>query len=241
MGIIERFWSDTGDVVDAGEVQNYHLPAQWENGYKGPKNMEYPLADEYAIHKGKIALDAIKVSDITRVTLKETRHNASQTARKAWEKRLDITKEDWRHVAKLYTLPLLRHTDKHPHFKHITHRRIGTKNRFAGSPTEKCRLCNHHQENSCHLAWCPATKKIFDAIDAITEYTPDVNRTRKQKAKDRLFAYPGETAPDSLKTLYIIAWKYIIRDFYRVEFESYEYHYIPVLESTLMRFTTLAS
>ena len=38
--------ADSGDVVDAGEVQNYHPPAQWENGYKGPKNMEYPLADE---------------------------------------------------------------------------------------------------------------------------------------------------------------------------------------------------
>ena len=112
----------TCDVVDAGEVQNYHPPAQWENGYKGPKNMEYPLADEYAIHKGKIALDAITVSDITGATLKETRHNTSQTARKAWEKRLDITKEDWKHVAKLYTLPLLKHTDKHSHFKHITHR-----------------------------------------------------------------------------------------------------------------------
>ena len=36
-------------------------------------------------------------------------------------------------------------------------------------------------------------------------------------------------------------WKYIIRDFYRVEFESYDYdyHYIPVLEATLIRFTTL--
>ena len=127
----------------------------------------------------------------------------------------------------------------HPHFKHITHRRIGTKNRFTDSPTEKCRLCNRHQENSCHLAWCPATKKVFDAIDAIAGYTPSANRTRKQKAKDRLFAYPDVINPDSLKTLYIIAWKYIIRDFYRVEFESYEYHYIPVLESTLVRFTTL--
>ena len=45
--------------------------------------------------------------------------------------------------------------------------------------------------------------------------------------------------PDSLKTIYIIAWRYIIRDYRIIEFESHEYHYIPVLESTLMRFTPL--
>ena len=39
--------------------------------------------------------------------------------------------------------------------------------------------------------------------------------------------------------MYIIACKYILRDFYGVEFESYEYHYVPVLEATLVRFTIL--
>ena len=49
-------------------------------------------------------------------------------------------------------------------------------------------------------------------------------------------------APDSLKALYIIAWKYIIRDFYRVRLrvvQSPLYTRVRVLESTLMRFTTL--
>ena len=100
-------------------------------------------------------------------------------------------------------------------------------------------MCNRYQEDSCHLAWCPATRKIFDTIDAIANYTPKQNRSHRQKTKDRLFAYPNATTPDSLKTLYIIAWRYIIKDFYRLEFESYEYHYIPALESTLIRFTTL--
>ena len=59
-----------------------------------------------------------------------------------------------------------------------------------------------------------ATRKIFDAIDAIADYTPDANRSRKQKTKDRLFAYPNATTPDSPEALYIIAWRYIIRDFY---------------------------
>lgn len=72
-----------------------------------------------------------------------------------------------------------------------------------------------------------------------TRPTPRPGRSRTQKIKERLFAYPGAIAPDSLKTLYIIACKYILRDFYGVEFESYEYHYVPVLEATLVRFTTL--
>eukprot|EP00967_Tisochrysis_lutea_P030278 scaffold35524_cov28-Tisochrysis_lutea.AAC.1 len=51
--------SGTGDVTNEGEVRYYHPPAKWENGYKGPRFAEYPLADEYAINKGKVALDAI--------------------------------------------------------------------------------------------------------------------------------------------------------------------------------------
>ena len=76
-------------------------------------------------------------------------------------------------------------------------------------------------------------------LDAIANYTPKPNRPKQQKIKDRLFAYPAESTPDSLKTLYVIAWRCIIRDFYRMEFESHTYHYIPVLETTLIRFTTL--
>jgi len=103
--------------------------------------MEYPLADEYAIRKGKIALDAITVADVNKTEPKASRGNAPQAAKFAWERRLNITSEEWKHIAKLYTMPLLKHTDKHLHFKHITHRRIGTRNRFIASPTDVCRLC----------------------------------------------------------------------------------------------------
>ena len=131
--------------------------------------MEYPLADEYAIRKGRVALDAITVSDIAREATKTTRKNVSQAARSAWENRLNITKDEWIHIARLYAMPLLKHTDKHLHFKHITHRRIGTRNRFPNSLTTKCRLCRDHREGSCHLAWCPETKKIFENIDALVK------------------------------------------------------------------------
>eukprot|EP00967_Tisochrysis_lutea_P027887 scaffold32418_cov36-Tisochrysis_lutea.AAC.4 len=73
------------------------------------------------------------------------------------------------------------HHDKHLHlhFKHITHRRIGTRNKFPDSSTDKCRLCCGHREESYHLAWCPATKMIFETIDALTYQT---------------YAYPREVA-----------------------------------------------
>ena len=70
-------------------------------------------------------------------------------------------------------------------------------------------------------------------------YTPERNRTTAQKIKDRLFAYPSTPTPDSLKALYLISWRYIISDFYRVEFDNYTFHHVPVIERTLVRFTAL--
>ena len=64
--------------------------------------MEYPLADEYAIRKGRVALDAITVSDIAKEVIKTNRKNAPQAARSAWENRLNITKDEWKHIARLY-------------------------------------------------------------------------------------------------------------------------------------------
>ena len=74
-----------------------------------------------------------------------------------------------------------------------------------------------HRENSTHLARCPSTQQIFQTIEAVTGYTPERNRTAAQKIKDRLFAYPSTPTPDSLKALYLIAWRYIIGDFYKVQ------------------------
>ena len=60
--------TDTTEVAKPGEETLYHTPAKWENGLKGPKHLEYPLADEYTLDDKK-QLDQITVSDIT--------HNAS--------------------------------------------------------------------------------------------------------------------------------------------------------------------
>ena len=184
------------------------------------------------------------MSDITREHHNSDHNARPQPARETWARKLGMTRGEWTHVAKLYTHPLLKHTDKHPHFKHITHRRLGTRNRFDTATTTRCRLCGKHRENSTHLARCPSTQQIFQTIEAVTGYTPEKKRStvQKIKVKDRLFAYPNPntTTPDSLKALYLIAWRYIIGDFYRVEFDNYTFHQVPVIEKTLSRFTILA-
>ena len=43
----------------------------------------------------------------------------------------------------------------------------------------------------------------------------------------------------SLKALYMIPWRFIIGDFYKVEFDNYTFHHVPVIERTLTRFTVL--
>ena len=53
-------------------------------------------------------------------------------------------------------------------------------------------------------------------------------------------SWHASPTPDSLKALYLISWRYIISDFYRVEFDNYTFHHVPVIERTLARFTTLA-
>ena len=78
--------------------------------------MEYPLADEYTVG-GKAQLDRITVSDLTRELEKNEPSNAPQPARESWARKISLTHEEWKHVASLYTLPLLKHTDKHLHFK----------------------------------------------------------------------------------------------------------------------------
>ena len=56
---------DFTEVAKPGQEKHYHTPAKWENGLKGPKHLEYPLADEYSLNE-KIQLDQVTVSDITR-------------------------------------------------------------------------------------------------------------------------------------------------------------------------------
>ena len=69
--------TDTTEVANPGEEKHYHTPAKWEDGLKGPKHLEYPLADEYTIDE-KTHLDKATVSDITRALTKKGPHASSR-------------------------------------------------------------------------------------------------------------------------------------------------------------------
>eukprot|EP00967_Tisochrysis_lutea_P069913 scaffold92056_cov36-Tisochrysis_lutea.AAC.1 len=49
LGETTRRHHDGRNDREEEEVTQHHTPAKWENGYKGPKHMEYPLADEHSI------------------------------------------------------------------------------------------------------------------------------------------------------------------------------------------------
>ena len=140
--------------------------------------MDFPLAEEYSIHKER--QNPPRQNNSLRHHKEHHEHDAQN--RPAASERKHGTKDsaspkkngEWSHVAKIHTHPLPKHTDKHkhPHFKHITHRRLGTRNRFATSETHMCRLCGRYREDSKHLAWCPATSTIFETIDALAGFSP---------------------------------------------------------------------
>eukprot|EP00962_Isochrysis_galbana_P004681 scaffold1290_cov115-Isochrysis_galbana.AAC.5 len=71
------------------------------------------------------------------------------------KKRLPLKKEQWNIIASIYNNSLLTPRDYHLHFKHITHRRIGTNNRFADQQSS-CRFCRKYVESSDHLGRCKA-------------------------------------------------------------------------------------
>eukprot|EP00962_Isochrysis_galbana_P006045 scaffold1640_cov111-Isochrysis_galbana.AAC.6 len=62
----------------------------------------------------------------------------------------DLTTRQWKIIASRYNNSLLTPRDYHLHFKHITHRRIGTNNRFVDQPST-CRFCHKYAESSVHL------------------------------------------------------------------------------------------
>eukprot|EP00962_Isochrysis_galbana_P002920 scaffold810_cov146-Isochrysis_galbana.AAC.2 len=70
---------------------------------------------------------------------------------------------------------------RHLHFKHITHRRIGTNNRFADQQSS-CRFCRKYVESSVHfLGRCPGLKKIFGTINKTLGFTLRADRNIQEK------------------------------------------------------------
>ena len=75
--------------------------------------------------------------------------------------------------------------------------------------------------------------KIFERINTTTRYKPGRNRTREERARDHLSIHPGSSVPPATATLYSLAWRYIITDFYRVHYDGYKFSVNAVLARTL--------
>ena len=127
------------------------------------------------------------------------------------------------------------------HYKHITHRRLGTYNRFPGrDPT--CRLCAQDDESSVHIGTCPALDNVFDTIHYLTDVSPadsPGNKTTTEKAVERLFLLPNSSPSPARETLYLLAWRYILTDFYRIHYDNVKFNSDHVVRRTLERYTTL--
>jgi hypothetical protein len=54
----------------------------------------------------------------------------------------------------------------------------------------------------------------------MTGFTPDNNRTSQQKARDKLFCHPCEDTPACVGHLYLIAWRFILTDFYQIHYDE---------------------
>ena len=56
---------------------------------------------------------------------------------------------------------------------------------------------------------------------------------------DRLFLHPDDPCPKSLPILYLLAWRYILTDFYRIHYDNASFSEESVLARTIERFTKL--
>ena len=98
------------------------------------------------------------------------------------------------------------------HFKHILYRRIATANRFADDPT--CRFCGIAPECSTHLAVCIATEPVFEFIEGLI----GINLRPGSEVAQRLFCYQVDRPHPSSGYLGILAWRYILTDFYNIQY-----------------------
>jgi hypothetical protein len=214
----------TDDIEDLDLDLDPSPPARWGKGYKGPRREAYPLPDEYSFDDEYTPLDATTVKILTSLFSKQQTHKPHPSLA-AWEKRLGIKDKQWHIIASCYNSSLLTPRDYHLHFKHITHRRIATNNRFADQ-SSICRFCHQYEETSMHLGRCPCLTGIFGTvINKAVGFVPTQNMTVQQKILNTLFGHPHKDTPPCIDHLYMIAWRFIITDFYQLQFNSAMPHF----------------
>jgi hypothetical protein len=233
-----------GEALDLDPTGlNSSPPTRWGKGYKGPRREAFPLPDEYSLDDSETPLDETSVSILTRTFSDKIKHKPHACV-KAWNQRLGITQKQWIIIATRYNNTFLTPRDYHLHFKHITHRRIGTKIRFAND-SQECRFCHRYKVTSVHLGRCPGIRAIFRELNLIAGFKPAKNRNSQQKALDILFCFPHFDTPQCISHLYMIAWRFILTDFYQInynpEFPLFtEKQALSIYARTLERYTTLA-
>ena len=89
---------------------------------------------------------------------------------------------------------------------------------------------------------CPRLMKIFDALDSLARHPSAPDKSREQGIVDRLFIHPKGSCPcpKALATLYTLAWRYIITDFYRIHYDNATFSEESILISVLERFAKLS-
>jgi hypothetical protein len=71
-----------------------------------------------------------------------------------------------------------------------------------------------------HLGRCPCLTAIFGTINKAVGFVPPQNMTVQQKTLNTLFGHPHKDTPPCIAHVYMIAWRFIITDFYQLQFNS---------------------
>jgi hypothetical protein len=86
---------------------------------------------------------------------------------------------------------------------------------------------------------------MFGTLIRAVGFTPDKNRNVQRQALDTLFCHPhADTAP-CIGNLYLMAWRFILTDFYQLHFNKDrppfdEEQAYSIFQHTLERYTILA-
>jgi hypothetical protein len=107
--------------------------------------------------------------------------------------------KEWDIISSRYNSTFLSPTDFHLHYKHIIHRCLATKNRFA-TGDNNCRFCGCHEETSSHIGECEEVRKLFAKFDKLVAggswfKRPRTAASKQALIKNILFTLPFRSAP----------------------------------------------
>ena len=91
-----------------------------------------------------------------------------------------------------------------------------------------------------HLGECQGITNVLCALNKVARFSPKAEKSREGYIVDNLFIYPKGDAPKAIYTLYLLAWRYIITDFYRIHYDGIKFSEESILIRTIERYTTLS-